>query len=413
MPATCKHWAAQQKCGFTRSICSDCPKRAEILANRKAAKMQTATKAPQRVTLTTNDPARLAARSAVVEADLAKLREELAAEQKARTQRVTVATQSPQNPAQPQAVTRNPHRPNNIAEMVGQTKALRQLRLALHGARLRGEPMPHTLLMGPPGYGKTSLGAVLADEIGATFVATNGVLLKKPDDLIALLVSQSGPTLLLIDECHRIGKTCAEAIYGAMEDGRLDLLANGEATSHQLDELVVIGATTSAGLLPAPLKARFGLTVQMDDYSEEEIATIVSRAWDRKQQPYVDSEALEVAKRSRGVPRRALALSDRVRDFVTVNGEEKITEGTVDAALSTFGIDSHGLTDTDYRILSALTKTFSGRPVGLAALSQVLDLEEDVIAHEHEGYLAKCGYLVRTPRGRLATAAAYELMQAP
>ena len=413
MGQTCKHWSAQQRSGFTRSICADCPRRSEILANRKAARTAVAkpTVRPPTASWTTGDafatPAQLAERKARVEADLAALREELA-DQPAPTIRPHPTPEATPTEPRPQ---RNPYRPASLDAIVGQQRVIQQLRLVLHGARLRGDPLPHVLLTGPPGFGKSSLAGIIAEEIEATMVQTTGMMLKKPEDLVALLLQITGPTVLFLDEVHRLPVRVQESLFTVMEDGTLDVVGAGESTRHDLPELVVVAATTASGLLAEPFRARFGASFTMDDYADEEIATIAGRVWDTKGMPYVPGEATELAVRSRGIPRRAVMLAERVLDVAAVKGSDKIGPGDVAQALALFGIDANGLDETDYRILTALTKNYAGRPVGLAALAQLLDMEESTIAENHEGYLVRRGYIIRTRAGRLATRAAYELMQ--
>jgi len=419
MGLICKHWAAQERSGFTRSICSDCPKRSEILANRQAARTSVAkptirtatpTSANARIWSTGDafaSPAQLAERKQRVEADLEALRSELASGPVR-----TVGPPTTPEPAEtPAPAVRNPYRPSTLDTMVGQHQVIQQLRIVLHGGRLRGDPIPHILLTGPPGFGKSSLASIIAEEIEASLVTTTGMMLKKPDDLVALLLQQTGPTVLFLDEVHRLPIRVQESLFTVMEDGTLDVVGAGETTRHHLPELVVVAATTASGLLAEPFRARFGAQFIMTAYTDDEIATIAGHVWETKETPYAPGEAIELAIRSRGIPRRAVTLAERVLDVVAVKGSDKIGPGDVASALALFGIDANGLDETDYKILSALTKTYAGRPVGLAALAQLLDMEESTIAENHEGYLVRRGFVIRTRAGRLATRAAYELMQ--
>lgn len=349
-------------------------------------------------------PEQLKARAAQVARDLASLRKELAIHKP--VPRATLPESPPEEPKPPE---RNPYRPHSLDEIVGQERLRRQLRVVIHGTRLRGDPIAHTLISGPPGFGKSSIAGIIASEIGAKMVATTGMVLKKSDDLVAILVQQSGPTVLFIDEIHRIGKICAETLYTVMEDGFLDLIGSGETARHQLPQLVVVGATTNPGLLPEPFLARFGVQFTMDEYSDTEIATIAGHVWDTKSMPYDPKEALNLAQRSRGIPRRAVTFAQRVLDYAAVLGHDRIGEGDVAEALALFGIDANGLDEVDYKILVTLTRTYAGRPVGIAALAQTVGLDEETYREKHEPYLVRRGLLLRQRTGRIATRAAYDL----
>ena len=307
-------------------------------------------------------------------------------------------------------------RPADLEAMVGQADLLRQLRMVIAGSRLRGVRMVHVLLEGPPGHGKTSLGAVIAQEIGAELLQTTGMLLKKPADLAGLLVkAAAAPTVLFVDEIHSASKLAMECLYTVLEDARIDLIAgsgmDAVAYSQPLPQLVVVGATTRPGLLSEPLRQRFGYVAQLDSYSVDELAEIVRRSWDRVGVTYAPDEPLEVARRSRGIPRRALTLGERVLDYVAVNGFDGVEEGIAGDGLAVFGIDSQGLDEIDYALIDCLVNKFPGQTVGLDSLSASLDLDQRTISDDHEPWLIRCGYLARRKSGRMALPAAYELLR--
>lgn len=304
-------------------------------------------------------------------------------------------------------------RPARLDDMVGQDNLLNQLRMVCAGSQLRGTPMPHVLLAGPAGHGKTTISQIIATELGAEMIAASGMTLRKVMDLVSLLMKAAGPTVLFIDEIHAMPHWTMEVLYQAMEDGEVSTVIgtaeDSMAYTHKLEDFVVVGATTRPGTLTVPFRQRFGFHGVVEAYSEDELATIVGRAWDRVGWMYSDLEPVELARRCKGVPRRALHLAERVLDYTVVQGNEKIGDGDVDRALTLFGIDDLGLDKDDHRILDALCNAFGGRTVGLETLAQFLDMDSKTVAEQHEPFLCQKGYMSRTKSGRMALPAAYEL----
>ena len=244
-------------------------------------------------------------------------------------------------------------------------------------------------------------------------ISTTGMMLRKPSDLVGLLIKTNGPVLLFVDEAHAASRPAMESLYTILEDGKIDVLSGSGtetiAMTHYMPELVVMCATTRPGLLTQPFRDRFGFVGQMSPYSEDELAQIVSRLWTRKGIVHPESEALELARRSKGVPRRALHLGERVLDYISIRELEEIPWGTVDNALAVFGIDANGLDDVDFKILHALTHDFAGRTVGLNSLAQICDLDPKTLEDQHEPHLARAGLIIRAETGRMASPKAYEL----
>lgn len=408
MGATCKHWARQVGSTFQKPICSDCPRRAEIIANRKAKKMTTAT-VSVRSSVQHPTPDRQAARDARVAADLAALRKELETERQAVTKATEVKATSPA--PTPKPLPEDPYRPKAMEEVVGQTSLVRRLKVVLHGARLRETQPPHCLFIGPSGFGKTTLAQVVSTELALPLIQTTGMMFRKSTDVVALVVQQTGPVVVFVDEVHQAKRAALDSLLTVMESGTLDLLGNGEATQHKVPGLVVVAATTDPGLLPSAFRSRFGFTGALEPYSDDELARIVSGVFDKREMPFLPSEALEVARRSRGVPRTAVQLAERVLDFAAVSECDKIADGDVHAALSLFGISPDGLMEADLSVLRVLTKVYAGKPVGLAALAMQANVQETTLTETIEPFLASRGFLLRTQRGRMATRAAYELME--
>ena len=302
-------------------------------------------------------------------------------------------------------------RPQGFDEFVGQPHAKANLKVFVEAARNRGDAMDHVLLFGPPGLGKTTLAQIIARELGVGFRATSGPVIARAGDLAALLTNLEPRDVLFIDEIHRLAPQVEEILYPAMEDYRLDLII-GEGPSARsvridLSPFTLVGATTRAGLLGTPLRDRFGIPVRLDFYGPEDLLGIVTRASEKLGVPITAEGAVEIAKRARGTPRVAVRLLRRVRDFADA-GASRIDAKLADHALKRLDIDGDGLDMLDRRYLQALVETYSGGPVGVdtmaAALSEARDAIEDVI----EPYLMQQGFVMRTPRGRMAAPKAYE-----
>ncbi|ARN75083.1 Holliday junction branch migration DNA helicase RuvB [Oceanicoccus sagamiensis] len=302
-------------------------------------------------------------------------------------------------------------RPKTLAEYVGQPVVREQMDIFVSAAKLRSEPLDHTLIFGPPGLGKTTLANILATEMGVSLKTTSGPVLEKAGDLAALMTNLEPGDVLFIDEIHRLSPHVEEVLYPAMEDYQLDIMI-GEgpaARSIKLDlpPFTLVGATTRAGLLTSPLRDRFGIVQRLEFYNTADLTHIVGRSADILGVTMDREGAHEIARRSRGTPRIANRLLRRVRDYAEVKGNGTIDKGTADKALDMLNVDKHGFDHLDRRLLLALIEKFDGGPVGVDSLAAAISEERGTIEDVLEPYLIQQGYIVRTPRGRMATRNAY------
>ena len=302
-------------------------------------------------------------------------------------------------------------RPRHLADYVGQPQVKEQMEIFISAARGRGEALDHVLIFGPPGLGKTTLSHIIANELGVNMRHTSGPVLERPGDLAALLTNLEPRDVLFVDEIHRLSPVVEEVLYPAMEDFQLDIVI-GEgpaARSIKLDlpPFTLVGATTRAGLLTSPLRDRFGIVQRLEFYSAEELTTIVTRSAGILGVAIEASGAGEIAKRSRGTPRIANRLLRRVRDYAQVKADGRISAEVADRALDLLNVDDHGFDAMDRRLLLAVIEKFDGGPVGVDSLAAAIGEERGTIEDVLEPYLIQQGYLMRTPRGRMATSQAY------
>lgn len=308
-------------------------------------------------------------------------------------------------------------RPRKLDEYIGQKKAKENLKVFVQAALNRGEALDHVLLYGPPGLGKTTLAGIIANELGVNFRITSGPAIERSGDLAALLTNLGERDVLFIDEIHRLSRSVEEVLYSAMEDFALDIIIGKgpSARSIRLDiaPFTLVGATTKAGALAAPLRDRFGVISRLEYYEPSELMHIIERAAEILQISIERSGAEKIAHRSRGTPRVANRLLKRVRDFAQVEGASAITAAIADAALDRLEVDRIGLDHTDRRMLLAMIQKFAGGPVGLETLAAAISEESDTIEDVYEPYLLQLGFINRTPRGRIVTRAAYEHLGVP
>ncbi|GAB1444477.1 MAG: Holliday junction branch migration DNA helicase RuvB [Cyclobacteriaceae bacterium] len=308
-------------------------------------------------------------------------------------------------------------RPLSFADFTGQHKVVENIRIFVQAAKKRNEPLDHVLLHGPPGLGKTTLSHIIANELESKIRVTSGPVLDKPGDLAGLLTNLEPHDVLFIDEIHRLNPIVEEYLYSAMEDFRIDIMLdsgpNARSVQIGLNPFTLIGATTRAGLLTSPLRARFGINSRLEYYDSELLTTIVNRSATILETPMDNDAAHEIARRSRGTPRIVNNLLRRTRDFAQIKGDGVITMSIAQMALNALDVDENGLDEMDNRILSTIIEKFKGGPVGLTTIATAVGDEAETIEEVYEPFLIQEGYIKRTSRGREATELAYKHLKIP
>lgn len=304
-------------------------------------------------------------------------------------------------------------RPLTLSEYIGQSAIKENIKIFIEAAKLRGEALDHVLLYGPPGLGKTTMAGVIASEMGVKIKITSGPAIERPGDIAAILNNLQHGDILFVDEIHRMSRQVEEVLYSAMEDYCIDIVVGKGPTAKSirlsLPKFTLIGATTRAGMLSAPLRDRFGIIQRLEYYTQEELGQIIERTANLLQTPITKEAALELAKCSRGTPRVANRLLRRVRDIALIKFENRVNDEVCASALSLLNIDRNGLDDIDRRIIEAIALQFKGGPVGLDTLAAAIGEERDTLEDVYEPYLIQQGFMQRTPRGRMLAPKAYEV----